>query len=79
LSYNKTQRAIAANERVRRVFSEQPMTVDIQQYLMVDIADESQETLKIPDGKKPAIERYLFPLRAAAQERLWAANDRRRP
>jgi len=67
-SYNKTQRAIAAESRVRALLDEEPMSIEIQQYMMVDMAMDKLEEL--PD-KAPAVLRYLTPMRAAAQEKFW--------
>jgi hypothetical protein len=68
MSYNRTRRAIAADEKVRSVFDEPPMPVDVQQYLMAEMAQDRLQ--KMPD-KESSIERCLGSLRAAAQERYW--------
>jgi hypothetical protein len=67
-SYNKTQRAVAAEKRVRALLDEEPMSIEIKQYMMVEMATDKLK--EIPDTP-PAVLRYLTPLRAAAQEQFW--------
>ncbi|KAI0392390.1 hypothetical protein F5Y17DRAFT_459897 [Xylariaceae sp. FL0594] len=60
----------AAQQRVEALWDKEPMSIDIQKYMMVQSAAEQIKKMpkKMPKMK---IERYLTPLREEAQEKYW--------